>query len=222
MHLIWRDLEKDNKMFETVTHPKSRHADLLVLKRDNHKDCIRTQEVFSKVTSDHHIVSIHNIAGVLRLARHTRNLCRSCLKSCGISLEKHLLKCAAYGSKTIKFPTEKYFRFRKPYLKMPVEYTIYFKIMTYFKPNSSKCIDETDLHHSNAEGNFYAASFFIMSVSAEQKIDFQLYIDTGNIMEQFFTCIFEFQQKYTDLIRLKPIPLNPNNAMKDEYKYSST
>jgi hypothetical protein len=55
-----------------------------------------------------------------------------------------------------------------------------------------------------------------MSVSAEQKIEFQLYIDTGNVMQQHFACIFGLQQKYNDSIRLKPISLNPNNAMKDE------
>jgi hypothetical protein len=34
-------------------------------------------------------------------------------------------------------------------------------------------------------------SFFVISVSASGEVDFVSYVDSGNIIEQFFVCIFE-------------------------------
>jgi hypothetical protein len=54
-------------------------------------------------------------------------------------------------------------------------------------------------------------------VSANGEVDFVSYVDSGNIMEQFFVCIFKLHKRYDEVVKITPLPLIVSNEMQNEY-----
>jgi hypothetical protein len=149
-------LGHENKRFypiNTVSVIREKHVDLLVLKKRKEINLEYLHKEQVSTTYEYHVVCIKDIRGVLGLPRRSQNLCRICLKTFVVSLERHSATCTFNGIQRTKYPKAKYFKFRKPYLKMPLAYTIYFQIMTYYNRHEDFELSDDSLNYQRIEGN---------------------------------------------------------------------
>lgn len=133
-------------------------------------------------------------------------------------MEKHKEVCKTTAFKRMSFPKEDFYKFKKLHFYMDVLFKIFIKFVRYSQPVPVSNISNKALKYTKPSDFSEIMSYGMIIINSENKVVFSKFVDEGNILEDFFTNLFEQVDKIINIVQQHPIKLKVTKNLRTKYR----